>query len=440
MNKEKMLIYNCTNKQLTQMYTLRLCILFFVLCIISGTHSLAQNEIESPYSRYGLGCLSNASNLQNAAMGKVGYALQSANVINFKNPASYNSIDSLGFVLDIGVTMTSRAMETENSSQRSSNVGVSHITFGLPIYSWWGTSVGFIPLSDVGYTLSDHQRLGADSLDYSYSGNGGMRQLFWGNAFQISNNFSVGLNTSLVWGNIQRIRQVVYHTTNAYNVYVNNSTDLKGVVFSLGVQYFKPINDEYKIGIGAVFTPTAKLFATSTDIPRTYTANSGSVSIIDTVYRWGAKKFDVKHPASAGVGVSLQKGNQWIVAADCSWQNWKNYEWNQQTDSLDNALDLNIGFEYLPNIFSNKFFKKMSYRIGARYSTGYLNLHNNHIKEYAISGGIGLPIKRTKNRLNLTFEYGGSGTTSDGLIAENFIRGTIGFTFFDQWHKRLGLD
>ena len=59
--------------------------LLSVFCICGR----GQNEISSPFSKYGYGLPSNVASGAYDAMGKVGYALQNPYLLNFKNPASY---------------------------------------------------------------------------------------------------------------------------------------------------------------------------------------------------------------------------------------------------------------------------------------------------------------------------------------------------------------
>ena len=79
----------------------------------------------------------------------------------------------------------------------------------------------------------------------------------------------------------------------------------------------------------------------------------------------------------------------------------------------------------------------MTYRLGFRYENSYLNLFGNQINEYGISFGFGFPMKKSRTALDLSFEYGGRGTTNDNLIQENFVNVTFGVAIFENWfHKR----
>ena len=64
----------------------------------------AQNNTNSPYTRFGYGELADRSFGAGRAMGGVGYGLRSSKQINPLNPASYSCMDSLTFLFDFGAS------------------------------------------------------------------------------------------------------------------------------------------------------------------------------------------------------------------------------------------------------------------------------------------------------------------------------------------------
>ena len=67
----------------------------------------AQNNTNSPYTRFGYGELADRSFGAGRAMGGVGYGLRSSKQINPLNPASYSCMDSLTFLFDFGASKIS---------------------------------------------------------------------------------------------------------------------------------------------------------------------------------------------------------------------------------------------------------------------------------------------------------------------------------------------
>ena len=74
--------------------------LFFFLLSFSGFSQVNQNNI---YSRFGLGDLVNNGSGTERTMGGAGIGVRTRGVINFLNPAALNAIDTLSFILDIGL-------------------------------------------------------------------------------------------------------------------------------------------------------------------------------------------------------------------------------------------------------------------------------------------------------------------------------------------------
>jgi len=50
-----------------------------------------------------------------------------------------------------------------------------------------------------------------------------------------------------------------------------------------------------------------------------------------------------------------------------------------------------------------------------------------------MSLGAGLPITGTFSNVNIGIEFGKKGTTSAGLVQENYLNFSVGFSFNDKW-------
>ena len=74
----------------------------FMMATVLAAH--AQSGTNSPYSQYGLGVLSEQSSGFNRGMNGLGMGFREGNQVNFINPASYSSIDSLTSIFDMGLS------------------------------------------------------------------------------------------------------------------------------------------------------------------------------------------------------------------------------------------------------------------------------------------------------------------------------------------------
>ena len=84
----------------------------------------------------------------------------------------------------------------------------------------------------------------------------------------------------------------------------------------------------------------------------------------------------------------------------------------------------------------------MAFRIGGKYSTGELRLHNKPISEFGVCIGVGVPLTtfNTHSSINIMFEYGKTGTLANNLIRQNYFRVALCFTLQERWYQRVKLD
>ena len=81
----------------------------------------------------------------------------------------------------------------------------------------------------------------------------------------------------------------------------------------------------------------------------------------------------------------------------------------------------------------------MSWRLGANYSTSYVNVNSNSLSEYALSLGVGFPFMTNKSMINVLLQYGGFGTKQNNMIKEDYFKIGINFTLNDNWFYKIRL-
>ena len=212
-------------------------ILLAILSVAYCTYVPAQNEISSPYSKYGYGLPSNVTSGAYDAMGKVGYAVQHPHLINFKNPASYVAFDSLSFIADAAFSIYSSTLKTADVTQQSTYARPAYITIGLPLTRHWRTSAGILPFSNLGYYIADSKALPNNvTATYNYKGSGGLLQLYWGNAFKICKGLSLGVNVSYLFGRLNYTKSAEFDGSYFFHTMVDNTTQVDGLYLSGGIQ------------------------------------------------------------------------------------------------------------------------------------------------------------------------------------------------------------
>lgn len=414
----------------------KIYVIFLVLNVFFSVYTFSQTRISSPYSRYGLGDLQNAKYIGNLAMGGIGIAYRQPSSVNYSNPASYTVFDTNAFVLETGINSQTVKLSTNNQNQRSNYTSLSHLAFGFPVTKWWGSSIGLLPYSHVGYKISNYETLSEiGKIKYLYEGSGGLNQFYVGNAFQLKN-LSVGVNAAYIFGYLDRTITVSSPDSIYYlALRLSNGTRINGFHYNLGLQYEKKINTDWTMQVGLVYSATAKLNAKRDSFAYTFFSSGEDYEKIkDTIIDAENTKGKINLPYSLGGGIIIKKSNILMMGFDYQMQNWNNYSSFGEKDSLKNSWVTSFGMEYTP-IHTNlsSYWKRVHYRVGARYAKTYLQLRNNQLSESAVSFGFGLPLKRSKTSFNIGFELGQRGTLENNLIKEQFGRIILNVSFNEFW-------
>lgn len=476
--------------------------LITLLFIVYATpfHSFAQSSnSSSPYSRYGIGDLTGKGFAQGFAMGGSHIALQNDTTqlffINSGNPASLANLRLTA--AELGLNYSGVQLSNNTTKQTVHNAALAYVALSFPVTRWWGSSIGLMPYSAVGYAISDHSTLkSAGEVEYLYEGSGGINQVYFGNAVKplyglpmafrnsekytqllkenklkeirrimhrrkLAQGLSLGFNTSYLFGNIENSKRSIFQpTVVALNTRSKTSTRISDVYFDYGMQYSfiidtlngRDLKENVKLMVGATFTAQTDVHAkVDTLTYNYYYGSSGEEILRDTVKLSNDNKGSITFPLSFGFGLGFKKGTKWLVTADFAMQNWSSYQAFNLGQGLKNSMRISAGIQYVPNAgFVAKkawegYAKKINYRAGLRYAKTALELKNTQLNEYALSLGVGLPVGsiyqlQTFSMVNIGLEFGQRGTTTNGLIRENFIKASVGFTINDKWFTKARID
>lgn len=416
--------------------------LYIFVMILSGITAQAQNITKSPYSIIGLGDLQFYGTPQQSAMGQVNQGIRKVNNINVLNPASYSALKYT--VLDGGIMFSQGSLTKGGVKSDIDNFSFTYFMFAVPlsIKKNIGMSFGLSPYSAVGYNVSTVKVYPDYIGTTSMVGSGGLSKLHMGFGAQVVKHFSLGVNANYLFGQLIREQRLivpsVYAKSNLAETRRRNVSDIQ---FEIGAQYHLPFEkgvrkDKYEFVAGATYTVGNQLAAKETYYMRSLGVG-GTTFAQDTIMYTNNKKGTIDMPFSIKGGLSYEKKDNWQLAADVNYTNWSSYQSFGLNDSLNNSLGFSLGGSFIPNILDYKnYFKRTEYRAGARYESGYIYLNGKNISSYAVSAGVGLPLGKSKSRLNITGEYIVKGTTSNNLIREEYFRITIGLNFSDRWFLR----
>jgi hypothetical protein len=408
--------------------------LIFLLLLSSSTYS--QLRLASPYSRFGIGDLSDNNNAWNLSMGGSGIAFRSPYHISYSNPASYTAFDSLSFVFEGGFNIDIIKLASVVQSDNRNIASVGYLLFGMPVTKWWRTSIGMVPYSKIGYNIASPDKVGETNILRTYSGSGGINRFYWGNAFKIFKNLSIGVNASYLFGSMNRVSTVLFPDSIYYaNYKFENHITMNDLYFNFGVQYTARLKKDLKMTVGGVFANQSKMAAKTDYLGNTFAqGGSGTEVVKDTIAFAENYGGNIVIPFMFGLGIAFDETDKWTAGADFKWQNWKKFTAFNLSDSLVNSYSVSAGAEFVPDINSySNYLKRVRYRIGFFYNSTYLELFGKHLNEYAITLGFGTPVRGMKTALNISVQVGTRGTTQANLIRESYLRFTIGFSIYERW-------
>jgi len=412
-----------------------------VLLLFLNGSSYSQTRLASPYSRFGIGDLSENNNAWNLSMGGSGIAFRSPYHVNYSNPASYTAFDSLSFIFEGGFNIDMIKLTSTLQSDNRNVASVGYLLFGMPVTKWWRTSIGMVPYSKIGYSIGSPGKIGETNILRTYEGSGGINRFYWGNAFRIIQGLSIGVNASYLFGSMNRISTVLFPDSAYYaNYKIENHITMNDLYFNFGVQYTARLKKDLKLTLGGVFANQSKMAAKTDYLANTYAQGGSGVDIVkDTIAFADNYGGNIVIPLMFGVGFAFEKTEKWTAGADFKWQNWKNFKAviNDSvviSESLTNAYSISVGAEVVPDINSySNYLKRVRYRFGFLYNSTYLELFGKHLNEYALTLGFGTPVRGAKTALNVSVQLGTRGTTEANLIRETYLRFTIGFSINERW-------
>ena len=402
-------------------------ILLLLLFLFNITKIIAQTT-SSPYSMFAEGQMENFGSATNHALGGTGLAFKSNKYLNNMNPASYSGIDSLSFIFEIGFFGKTTQYITSNQRQTKYNANLSSLALGFRICKWWGISLGVTPYSSLGYTINTTHIVEGDLSTYlkTYEGSGGINQFYFGNSFRPIKSLSLGINLSYILGSITKTE--TGSTIDNYVAYsISEVTKIHSTYLSFGTQYTLEHNN-WKYTLGAVFGNSKEL----------NTSNEMFLMFAEETLDLEAENKKFILPTKYGIGFALEYGERFKAGFDYERRNWsevKKYS-SSVLETRDNER-YSAGFEYLPyKSRRDEGLKKVYYRLGFNFNKRYLIINDKAINSKSINFGFGIPIKWERSMINIAFELGSLGTTSKGLIKENYGVLHINFTMSDIWFQK----
>ena len=431
---------------------------FILATLMLGSALLvnAQSGTNSPYSQYGLGVLSDQTSGFNRGMNGVGLGFHEHNQVNYLNPASYSSLDSLTFIFDAGISGQITNFSENGVKKNANNSNFEYAVAGFRLMKGVGVSFGIIPFTNVGYSYSTKNWVNETTKDVyytnSYAGDGGLHQVYVGAAWAPFVGLSFGANISYLWGSYSRSVINTYSNTN-YNTLIRTySSQVYSYKLDFGIQYTKRLGKKDWVTLGVTYTPGHNLGAAA-DM-NVISANT-QTNTADTIPFSIAKAHEL--PTMLGAGLMWNHNVQLKVGLDYTLQKWGRIGYptfesgnpdattgvNKNQYVLRDGIyqdrhKFNLGIQYCYGERDRHFLRRVRYRAGVSYATPYFKVNGaDGPKELSVSAGFGIPIVNSYNNrsfLNISGQW--VRNSAKDLIKENTFRINIGFTFNEDWFKK----
>lgn len=404
-----------------------LLLLVFLLIHLSLSAQLAGG---SAYSSFGVGDLNLLGRGQNQGIANLGVAWRPEGGLNLRNPAANTSILSpVNVILETGFnfSVNQRKTNSENIVQRDG--GLSDFVFWLRPYKKWGIALGLQPFSKVQYSTLTDQRATGDPNAYQTinTGSGGLSNLFWSNGYQLTKQLSLGFSANLLFGNIEDEASVFVRSNNT-SFEALTSTQIQGFHFDYGLQLTLPVGAN-ELTLGATLR-TAQDLRSVRDVSLFTTRDTLIENGSTTDDRYGI-------PLTYGLGASYQT-NRWTIMGEFNFEGWSSVA----SDTEEELVDVySAGIALIGTPFRNQYqtrYESVRLKAGFTYRNSQLRINGTSFDQWVASAGVGIPYRRGRNQLDISYSFHRRGTLDNELILESQHQIGVSFSLRDVWfQKRL---
>lgn len=418
---------------------------FFVLSFWSFLFpliGLAQGLGKSPYSYFGVGDIQDGSFAANQQMANAGVSYSNGLGVNGLNPALVARNKYTTY--EVGAHGMYKKISEGGTYQRDFGASINYLALAFPISKKISTSLQYIPYTIVDYENNDYRFIPNTTTyaHYTYKGTGGLNKVAWSNGIQVGKNLHLGLETSYIFGAIDResISRLTLNDGQDYEITLLDRTNHGDFRFKLGTAWRQKISTDLFLTIGGTYDMKSQFSATRN---RVLTTKVGGqilgLNPADTI----AKKIEgnIVVPGGYRLGLTLDMPFKFAITADYGVQQWSKYR-NVEgfTGELRDSKVFAIGAEYLPNFNALKGFLKITtYRIGFNQTQTQYIVNGLGINDRSFSAGVGFPLGSNRvSMANLGVAVGTRGV--NGPIKEDYVKFTLGFSLLDNWFQKYKLD
>ena len=426
----------------------------------------------SPYTMYGIGEINTPGTTQMRSMGGVGVAMGTPGKINLLNPAAYSTIPQKSFLFSFGLEgqnyYNSQKVDNVSKNTAYNTFNFHDIAFQMPVAKKLGLGFSLTPYSSVGYRTKYTQDFDPNDPVWGQCGTravrlSGRRRRDGGQGrpglgdFQ---EFLVGCRGAVLLGRHRpQLRDDPRRRSRATEPsrrrVGSDNYSISSIKGQVGVLWKAIMNQKRMLTFGATYDFGGNLNPDVTS--RIYIGD-----LYNSTVKGDTTHLALALPRQLSVGAYYMT-SKWTLGLDYVYQNWTGG--NKATEmtgvsgpdksayevAYTNTSMVKVGVEYTPNYYDvRRFMKRWAYRAGFRYGTYNQTYDGNKIGEYAVTLGVGVPVKFLgSSTIDVGVEYGRRGYNLSerlGLVRQQYFKFSVGFSLFagaengEYWFRRPKYD
>jgi hypothetical protein len=413
------------------------------LCTLLLFSEVSAQNSASTYSALGIGEFNFSGLTQNQGMGGMGISYGTGWQVNTVNPA----LTTRNTIFNFQAAFNYKRINVNNGSETSQvdGGGLSYLALSFPVKAGKFTSgMGLGQITSVNYRLRVDSEVNNSDLNANnfLRGDGGISEAYINFGYLIAKNLSIGFHGSYFFGSTIRLNQLLI--TDGDKVEVGSASEyyerltVSDVGFKVGAHYQLKLSEKNIIHLGAIYQKFGEVngtgFAKLAGIGQARDPDSDGDMIANDI------QGSVFIPNRLGAGLTFEKNNKFALSIEGQYQDFTNYR-NFFGDPLDlqAAKKLALGFQVVPDYLSfDNLLKRSTYRIGIEWMQTPYFLNQTNINDIGLNLGTSLYLNQL-SMMNIALKVGQRGTLDQGLIRENYLNLTLGFSLNDNswFYKRV---
>ena len=413
-----------------------------VICTLLVVSEVSAQTSSSTYSALGVGEFNYGGLTQNLGLGGQGISYGTGWQANNVNPA----ITTRNTVFNFQAALNYKRLNVNNGTESSlvDGGGLSYLALSFPVKSGKFTSgMGLSQISSVNYRLRVESEVNNAELKASnfLRGDGGISEAYLNFGYLLAKNLSIGFHGSYLFGSTIRSNQLIVY--NEKDIEVGDPSEyyerltVTDVAFKAGIHYMIEASEKSNFHIGAIYQKFGNVngtgFAKLAGIGQASDPDSDGDLIANNV------PGSILIPNRYGFGLTYEKMNKFVIGLEGQYQDFADFR-NFFGDplALQAVKKVSLGFQIVPDYMSfDNLAKRGTYRMGVEWMQTPYFINRTSIDDIGLSFGTSMPVNQL-SLINFALKVGRRGSLENGLIRENYVSFTMGFSLNDaSWfYKR----